>query len=159
MGDEILMKSRFFLVSLLLASILSADASNGTKMPMSNGLKSANIADTSEFDEKFDELTKTREGLKDDQMTSIKNPFPIVFSGEKVVALGDQDQAASVGFELTAIVGNKVKVNRYWYGIGDYIGVYKLVKVNKNSAIIANDANSIELKLKQGNKNVIITYK
>ena len=44
--------------------------------------------------------------------------------------------------------------------IFDDVGSYKIVQITGNSVIITNDdENKVELTLKQGSQNVIITYK
>ncbi|WP_256594197.1 hypothetical protein [Campylobacter hominis] len=43
--------------------------------------------------------------------------------------------------------------------MGDNIGSYKITKINEDSVIIANEYNDVEIKINQGNNNVIITYK
>lgn len=64
-----------------------------------------------------------------------------------------------MGYKLIGTMGDKAKINDRWYSLGDNIGSYKITKINEDSIIIANEYNDVEIKINQGNNNVIITYK
>ena len=133
---------KLILCSLLLSTALFAVDNNQTVAP-SNGAYKA------KYDAIFDDLSKPRVGLSDEQIASLQDPF-----------YPKEANAPREGYQLVGIMGDKVKLNDKWYGLGEYVGSYKIVQITGNSVIITNDdENKVEPTLKQGSQNVIITYK
>ncbi|WP_297942314.1 hypothetical protein [uncultured Campylobacter sp.] len=140
---------KLILCSLLLSTALFAVDNNQTVAP-SNGAYKA------KYDAIFDDLSKPRVGLSDEQIASLQDPF---YPKEANVPR-EANQQVDLGYQLVGIMGDKVKLNDKWYGLGEYVGSYKIVQITGNSVIITNDdENKVELTLKQGSQNVIITYK
>jgi len=134
---------------LLLSTALFAVDNNQTVAP-SNGAYKA------KYDAIFDDLSKPRVGLSDEQIASLQDPF----YPKEANAPREANQQVDLGYQLVGIMGDKVKLNDKWYGLGEYVGSYKIVQITGNSVIITNDdENKVELTLKQGSQNVIITYK
>lgn len=114
--------------------------------------------DMSKYDAMFNDLGKPRAGLSDAQINALKNPFKL--QSDEVIADGNEGtNPVALGYKLMGVMGNKVKLNERWYNLGDTVGSYTLTQINTNSVILANEANQVEIKMNQGNKNVIITYK
>lgn len=142
---------KLILYSLLLSTALIANDNNQTVVPSSN----VNTYEA-EYDKMFDDLSKPRVGLSDAQIASLQDPF----YPKEANAPREANQQVDLGYQLVGIMGDKVKLNDKWYGLGEYVGSYKIVQITGNSVIITNDDdNKVELTLKQGNKNVTITYK
>ena len=140
---------KLILCSLLLSTALFAVDNNQTVAP-SNGAYKA------KYDAIFDDLSKPRVGLSDEQIASLQDPF----YPKEANAPKEANQQVDLGYQLVGIMGDKVKLNDKWYGLGEYVGSYKIVQITVNSVIITNDdENKVELTLKQGSQNVIITYK
>ena len=140
---------KLILCSLLLSTALFAVDNNQTVAP-SNGAYKA------KYDAIFDDLSKPRVGLSDEQIASLQDPF----YPKEANAPREVNQQVDLGYQLVGIMGDKVKLNDKWYGLGEYVGSYKIVQITGNSVIITNDdENKVELTLKQGSQNVIITYK
>ncbi len=140
---------KLILCSLLLSTALFAVDDNQTVAP-SNGAYKA------KYDAIFDDLSKPRVGLSDEQIASLQDPF----YPKEANAPREANQQVDLGYQLVGIMGDKVKLNDKWYGLGEYVGSYKIVQITGNSVIITNDdENKVELTLKQGSQNVIITYK
>ena len=140
---------KLILCSLLLSTALFAVDNNQTVAP-SNGAYKA------KYDAIFDDLSKPRVGLSDEQIASLQDPF----YPKEANAPREANQQVDLGYQLVGIMGDKVKLNDKWYGLGEYVGSYKIVQITGNSVIITNDdGNKVELTLKQGSQNVIITYK
>lgn len=140
---------KLILCSLLLSTALFAVDNNQTVAP-SNGAYKA------KYDAIFDDLSKPRIGLSDEQIASLQDPF----YPKEANAPREANQQVDLGYQLVGIMGDKVKLNDKWYGLGEYVGSYKIVQITGNSVIITNDdENKVELTLKQGSQNVIITYK
>ncbi|WP_229770955.1 hypothetical protein [Campylobacter portucalensis] len=118
-------------------------------------LSAVELPDMSEYDNKFSNLQKTRVGLSDRDILSLTNPF-IPKVSENNQTTQDSDL---IGKNLEAIILNSAKINGVWYKLGDSIGSYELVNIKNKSVIIKNKEKELELKLNQGNKNVVITYK
>ena len=142
---------KIILCSFVLSGVLfAADAPKG----VSDDVK----AFQDRYDSMFSNLNKPRVGLSDSQIASLPDPFYPREAGSGVEPVVKKD--VTLGYQLLGVMGNKAKLNDKWYGLGDYVGSYKIVQITNNSVIVANDEdNKIELKLKQGNKNVTITYK
>ncbi|WP_298784760.1 hypothetical protein [uncultured Campylobacter sp.] len=116
----------------------------------------SNGAYKAKYDAIFDDLSKPRVGLSDEQIASLQDPF----YPKEANAPRETNQQVDLGYQLVGIMGDKVKLNDKWYGLGEYVGSYKIVQITGNSVIITNDdENKVELTLKQGSQNVIITYK
>lgn len=140
---------KLILCSLLLSTALFAVDNNQTVAP-SNGAYKA------KYDAIFDDLSKPRVGLSDEQIASLQDPF----YPKEANAPREANQQVDLGYQLVGIMGDKVKLNDKWYGLGEYVGSYKIVQITGNSVIITNDdENKVELTLKQGSQNVIITHK
>ena len=140
---------KLILCSLLISTVLFAVDNNQTVAP-SNGAYKA------KYDAIFDDLSKPRVGLSDEQIASLQDPF----YPKEANAPREANQQVDLGYQLVGIMGDKVKLNDKWYGLGEYVGSYKIVQITGNSVIITNDdENKVELTLKQGSQNVIITYK
>lgn len=140
---------KLILCSLLFSTALFAVDNNQTVAP-SNGAYKA------KYDAIFDDLSKPRVGLSDEQIASLQDPF----YPKEANAPREANQQVDLGYQLVGIMGDKVKLNDKWYGLGEYVGSYKIVQITGNSVIITNDdENKVELTLKQGSQNVIITYK
>ena len=142
---------KLILCSLLLSTALLAVDDNQTAAPIrSDGAYKAR------YDSIFDDLSKPRVGLSDAQIASLQDPF----YPKEANAPREVNQQVDLGYQLVGIMGDKVKLNDKWYGLGEYVGSYKIVQITGNSVIITNDDdNKVELTLKQGSKNVTITYK
>ena len=142
---------KLILCSLLLSTALLAVDDNQTAAPVrSDGAYKAR------YDSIFDDLSKPRVGLSDAQIASLQDPF----YPKEANAPREANQQVDLGYQLVGIMGDKVKLNDKWYGLGEYVGSYKIVQITGNSVIITNDdENKVELTLKQGSQNVIITYK
>ena len=142
---------KLILCSLLLSTTLIAIDNNQTVISDGN----ANTY-KAEYDKIFDDLSKPRVGLSDAQIASLQDPF----YPKEANAPREANQHVDLGYQLVGIMGDKVKLNDKWYGLGEYVGSYKIVQITGNSVIITNDDdNKVELTLKQGSKNVTITYK
>ena len=142
---------KLILCSLLLSTALLAVDDNQTAAPVRN-----DGAYKARYDSIFDDLSKPRVGLSDAQIASLQDPF----YPKEANAPREANQQVDLGYQLVGIMGDKVKLNDKWYGLGEYVGSYKIVQITGNSVIITNDDdNKVELTLKQGSKNVTITYK
>ncbi|MDA3047269.1 hypothetical protein [Campylobacter sp. JMF_08 NE1] len=143
---------KIILCSFVLSSVLF-----GADEP--KGLSDEVRAFQDRYNGMFANLNKPRVGLSDSQIASLPDPFyPREANTGPVEPVVKKTEG--LGYQLLGIMGNKVKLNDKWYGLGDYIGSYKIVQITGNSVIVANNEdNKIELKLKQGNQNVTITYK
>ena len=132
---------KLILCSLLLSTALLAVDDNQTAAPVrSDGAYKAR------YDSIFDDLSKPRVGLSDAQIASLQDPF----YPKEANAPREANQQVDLGYQLVGIMGDKVKLNDKWYGLGEYVGSYKIVQITGNSVIITNDDdNKVELTLKQ----------
>lgn len=52
-------------------------------------------------------------------------------------------------FKLKAIISNYVLLNNKWYSLNDFIGKYKIIKIEKNLVILNSKDKTINIKLKK----------
>lgn len=110
--------------------------------------------DTSRYDERFNMLSQKRVGLSDQQIISLHNPF----SPAKNEVVKNISPDELIGKELTAIIGDRVRINNEWYTLGDNIGSFKILSLSGDGVLLENESGKLELKLNKGNKNVTIKY-
>ncbi|NLY03563.1 MAG: hypothetical protein GXZ15_01780 [Campylobacter sp.] len=113
-------------------------------------------SDFSKHDAKFDSLSQKRDGLTNQEINSLPNPF--TKKNNDQVSIRDIAPSELIGKELTAIIANKAKINNSWHILGDYIGSYRIMSIGTDRVFLENEKNKIELKLKKGNQNVVISY-
>lgn len=75
-------------------------------------------------------------------------PEQIEFVSEAFGALLPRVTTKS-GYVLDALMQHKAKINGVWLGVGEVIGVYKIVQINKSSVLLQGEANLILLKPKE----------
>lgn len=144
MGDEIL--KNFILISLFVVGLsCSVNADSYDEQ-------------IKKYDEIFTAINQKRLGLEDKDIESTVSPF---VSNQVQSALSQDsnetyDDSQSDSLVLKAIFGDRVKIGRNWFKEGDIVGSYTLKKINKKSAVLANENETIDLNLTQGNENVII---
>lgn len=104
-----------------------------------------------EIPAEIEQIAKERKSeISDEQIDEIKDPFTRV-----------KPESATVvpNFELSAIVGNSVRINGVWHKLNEDIEQYKLVKIESRQVIL-NDPNTdtnVTIELKRGN-NVTISF-
>lgn len=151
------MKKYSLFLALLLVMSNNAFAANKNNSTRKTTLEPKEIfgfiSNESSYVNKFNELSKVRVGLNNQEIDDLKNPFTTTFIPGKEVAL-----ATESSYKLTAIIGRRAKINNKWYSIGDFVGTYKLIGIGSQSVEISNDTNTLKLKLDRGNKNVNITF-
>lgn len=113
--------------------------------------------DFTKYEDKFNTLSQKRVGLSDAQISSLVNPFSKKNS-EAEATIQEVSPDELIGKELTAIIGDRVRINNEWHAVGDYMGSYRIMSIRNDSVLLENENNNIELKLRKGNKNVIITH-
>lgn len=112
--------------------------------------------DTKQYDGTFTNLQNERKGLSKSEAYGIKSPFKIV--RKEANATNGETGEANVML-LTAIMGNKARINGSWYQLGSVIGGYKMIAVGKTKVILANNQDKQELKLTRGGKDIDIKIK
>lgn len=147
------MKTKIFILSVLSAALFAQNQNLDSNLTNTN---TTSFLDVSKFDTMFDVLSKKRVGLSSEQIKDLKNPFLPPKSGNLI---DEMEQSDELPHRLTGIIGNRAKINGQWLEVDDSIGSYKVAQINYDSVIISNETNSIELKMNQGIKNVIIMYK
>lgn len=144
MGDEIL--KTFILIPLFVVGLsCSVNADSYDEQ-------------IKKYDEIFTAINQKRLGLEDKDIEGTVSPF---VSNQVQSAISQDsnetyDDSQSDSLSLKAIFGDRVKIGRSWFKEGDAVGSYTLKKINKKSAILANENETIDLNLTQGNENVII---
>jgi len=96
------------------------------------------------------DLESKIERLKKQRATNLKfnliNPFKKIEKKEtpKIVKQQPKYKPKTIikpkirktDFELYSIFNDKAKINENWYSLGDFIGNYKLVKIEKESVVL-----------------------
>ena len=132
MGNQLLKK-------LLLALIVSG----GTMLCAETTIK--------QIDRLVQDIKEERVGLTPEQIKKAKDPF-IYFgkTGSKLFVPTARPTTVKVGkkryrFTLTAIVNDRVKLNRRWYHIGDKIYGFKIMRVANGSVYLQRGRESIRI--------------
>lgn len=140
------------LASTLLLALMSFNVQAVGPVANQTVATSAGLPTMGEIDTKFGDLVKKRIGLSSELISGLKDPF---YEEEtRIVTLAEQ-----TGLTLTAVIGEKVKINGSWYHPGDAVGsLYTITNVKSRSVVLSLESGEqIELNLNQGNRNVIIT--
>lgn len=143
---------RKILGSAILLALMSLGVQAAEPAAKQTAAASAGLPTVGEIDTKFGDLVKKRVGLSSDLISGLKDPF---YEEEtRVITLAEQ-----TGLVLTAVIGEKVKINGSWYHPGDTVGsLYTITNVKPRSVVLSLESGEqIELNLNQGNRNVIIT--
>ena len=152
------MKSKIVILAIFGSICLQANSdinASDSNLTTQSTTSSSSVVDMSAYDRQFDAIGKIRVGLSDKDIVSLKDPFSI--ESIKKYAIEEEVEPGLIGKNLNAIIANKVKINDTWYSLGEYIGSYKIMQIKDKSVIIENEKQNLELKLNQGNQNVIIT--
>ena len=112
--------------------------------------------DTKQYDETFANLQNERKGLSKSEAYGMKSPFKIV--RKEINATSGESSEANVML-LTAIMGNKARINGSWYQLGSIISGYKMIAIGKTKVILTNNQDKQELKLTRGGKDIDIKIK
>lgn len=144
MGDEVL-KTFIFIPLFLLGLSCAVNADSYDEQ-------------IKKYDEIFTAINQKRLGLEDKDIEGTTSPFVSNQISSEISTDSNEtyDDSDSNSLSLKAIFGDRVKIGRSWFKEGDTVGSYILKKINKNSAILANENETIDLNLTQGNANVII---
>lgn len=122
------------------------------------------------LDKLFNSINQKRYGLTKEQIDNTRSPF--INYKEKKEEEEKKDKEQNEGknkqteeiavvpiYTLQAILNNRANINGGWYGIGNAINDYKLIKINRDNVILDNVNNKLKLTLEKGSKNVIIETK
>ncbi len=142
MGDEVLKNLTLKLTIATLCLSVFVFAGNNAKYK--------------QYDDLFNAINEKRYGLTVEEIDKTQNPFAII---DKKQDSNDSQASDEPTYKLKAIMNGSVNINGKWYKLNENIGEFKVKKINDTSVIIGNSGNSLELKLYEGNKNVIITTK
>ncbi len=102
-----------------------------------------------DVDSVINSISTPKNTMDNSSITSLKDPF------EKPVVARDTNDTNSTPkptFQLKAIFDNQVLIDGKWLKIGDSIMGYKLIQINKISAIIATKQDKKTLYLFKGAK-------
>ncbi len=142
MGDEVLKK---LILALLLVTFCFSALNADSKYK--------------EYDDLFNAINKERKGISEKDVDKTENPF--VSADKSLVTEENNNSKASKEevYVLKGILNNSANINGNWYKLNEKIGEFTILKIKENSVIIGSSGSSLELKLYEGNKNVIITTK
>lgn len=135
MGDEVLIKFRYFLILAIFVSLANSDTAS---------------------DELFKKVAVQREGLKKEQLDTLKSPF--VETKQTQYARDSKGDNTDNSFVVRAIIQDRVKVNEKWYSVGDNIYGLVIEKILNNGVLVKNNDGQEEIKLiVRENTNVSIS--
>lgn len=128
---------------LLKKLLLTLMVSGGTMLCAETTIK--------EIDRLVQDIKEERVGLTPQQIKTAKDPF-IYFGvkGFKGFVPTARPTTVKVGkrryhFILSAIVNDRVKINRHWYRVGDKIYGFKIVRVANGSVYLQRGRESIRI--------------
>ena len=118
-------------------------------------------------DEQVQAIKPERIGMKNRNLSLIKNPFIFLAKnrGEEIskkVSPSSTKQkekpksvkTASKVLELGAIMNNSVMISGSWYKLGDSINGYKIVEINYNSVLLTKNKKKLLLSTKSTHTNL-----
>ena len=105
-----------------------------------------------DYDKIFEKISETRIGIKPREINKIKNPFIVVY---KQNIDSNKTKKPKIVYSLNAIFNNKAMINKKWYKRYSKIGVYKLIKIKKNSVLLRSANKSKELFIREENESKI----
>ncbi len=111
--------------------------------------------DIYEYDSLFLEISDKRVGILNEDVDKVRNPFLMT---QKIVNSNGttiEAQKAEIIYKLSAILGNKAKINNTWYRLNDKIGYYKLGKIKSKSVLLVSANNKKELFIRNNDENII----
>ncbi len=157
MGDKVLKK-----ISIILICT--------TMLFANNSVENSQNSIYQKLDKLFNSINQKRYGLTKEQIDNTRSPF--INYKEKKEEEEKKDKEQNEGknkqteeiavvpiYTLQAILNNRANINGGWYGIGNAINDYKLIKINRDNVILDNVNNKLKLTLEKGSKNVIIETK
>jgi len=103
--------------------------------------------DTKEYDKIFEKIGEIRVGVNTKDINKIKSPFIVI----KKNIDNNETKKRRIIYELNAIFNNKAMISGKWYKKYSKIGVYKLIKVKKNSVLLRSADKSKELFIRKNN--------
>ncbi|MGG7048179.1 MULTISPECIES: hypothetical protein [unclassified Campylobacter] len=84
-----------------------------------------------------------------EQIDMLKNPFKIIKNDTQIK---QQNSKKQPNLRLNAILATKAKINNKWLNLGEVIGGFKLVQINKNSVILKSTNETRKLKISKENR-------
>jgi hypothetical protein len=100
-----------------------------------------------DIDKLVNDIKQERIGLTAKEIESAKDPF-IYLGGKYSRVLGTGKKKRRYKFTLTAIINDRVKLNRKWYALGSTINGYKISKVGKNYVLLTRNNEKVRVFMK-----------
>ena len=107
---------------------------------------------TGVYDKIFKKIGEIRVGVDTETINKLKNPFLIIY---KKKLESNTTKKLKIVYVLDGIFENKVKINGKWRNIYSRVGIYKIVKIKRESVILRNTNKTKELFIRKNNGSKI----
>ncbi len=128
MGNQLLMKSAG--IALFAATMLHAEIT------------------INDIDKLVSDIKQERIGLMKKEIETAKDPFIYLNGKYSKVLSGNRAKKRHYRFVLSAIINDRVKINRKWYGLNSKINGFTVRKVGRNYVLLTRNNEKIRLFLK-----------
>ncbi|WP_353662489.1 hypothetical protein [Hydrogenimonas sp. SS33] len=112
-----------------------------------------------DIDKLVNDIKQERIGLTKQDIAKAKDPF-IYLGGKYSRVLAGKSKKRHYRFTLTAIINDRVKLNRKWYSLNQTIHGYKISKVGKNYALLTRGNEKVRVYMRhKKSKNIKLFVK
>jgi len=157
MGDYILMKTFFIVITILLTANLNAN-------------------ELAWVDEQVEAIKPPRTGMKSRELSILKDPFIFLKKNRTEESKNKSAKRSSTprvtknaisstsgskkvikkrrGLTLSTVINTSAMINGKWYKIGDKINGYKVSKIDSTSVLLTKKSKKLLLSTNSKNKNL-----
>ena len=102
-----------------------------------------------DIDKLVNDIKQERIGLTDKEIAKAKDPFIYVNGKYARVLKAKRPKKRHYRFELTAIINDRVKINRKWYGLNSKVRGFTVSEVGKDYVLLARKNEHVRVFLKR----------
>ncbi len=102
-----------------------------------------------DIDRLVNDIKQERIGLKEEEIKTAKDPFIYPNGRLGTVLHSAKAKKRRYRFVLSAIVNDRVKINRRWYGLNSKIAGFRVKKIGRNDVLLTRNDEKIRIFLKR----------
>ena len=106
-----------------------------------------------DIDKLVNDIKQERIGLTAKEIDTAKDPF--IYTGGKYGSVLRKEKKVRYKFYLTAIINDRVKINRKWYSLGSRVGGFRISKVGRNYVLLTRNNETVRVFMKKRNNKKI----
>ncbi|WP_201353103.1 hypothetical protein [Hydrogenimonas urashimensis] len=101
-----------------------------------------------DIDKLVNDIKEERIGLEKKEVATAKDPF-IYPGGRYIMSKNVKKRKKRYHFNLTAIINDRVKINRKWYGLNAKVNGYKISKIGEDNVLLVRNNKQVRVFLKR----------